>query len=295
MNELPLSIIVILYNMRREARRTLYSLSSRYQVDVSTDEYEVVVIDNGSSAPLSASEVKGFGSNFRYMYFDTDAVTPVDAVNAGARISNGQYIGVLIDGARMATPGLISNSIRGLQLFPEPFIYALSWHLGPDIQSASMCNGYNQAEEDRILQELNWEDNGYRLFEVSTIAPSSHYGYLGGVPHECSWIATRLSSFLSLGGYDPRFRSPGGGFANHDFRNRVMGLSGVTPVQILGEGVFHQFHGGVCTNVKIEDIPLNEFAKEFEEIYGRPLQKALAPDPYLIGAITPEARRFMSG
>ncbi len=193
----------------------------------------------------------------------------------------------------MATPGMVSNSLKGLQLFPEPFVYSLSWHLGPDIQSASMLNGYNQAEEDRMLQKIEWKENGYRLFEVSTIAPSSRKGFFGGLPHECSWLAMRRASFLAIGGFEPRFRCPGGGFVNHDFRDRVMGISGIRPVLLLGEGVFHQFHGGVCTNVKIEDIPLPQFAKEYEEIRGARLRKTWAPAPFYIGTLTHASQRFL--
>jgi hypothetical protein len=33
--------------MDREARRTLYSLSTRYQREVNERDYEVIVVDNG--------------------------------------------------------------------------------------------------------------------------------------------------------------------------------------------------------------------------------------------------------
>jgi len=293
MTRKQLSIVVIFHNMRREARRTLYSLSSRYQIDVTDDDYEVIAIDNGSSAPLDKKDVRAFGPNFRYVFFSTDSPSPVNAVNAGASITKAENIAVIVDGARMATPGIVSNSLKGLQIFPVPFVYSLSWHLGPDIQSASMLNGYNQVEEDRILQETKWKENGYRLFEISTIAPSSEKCFLGGLPHECSWLAMRRTSFLTLGGFEPLFRCPGGGYVNHDFRDRAMGLPGIRPVLLLGEGVFHQFHGGVCTNVKIEDKPTLQFAKEYEEIRGTRLRKARAYEPFYIGALTPAAQRFL--
>ena len=58
-----LSIIVIFFDMRREASRTLYSLSDIYQRGISASDYEVIAIDNASSRPLTPSEVLGFGSN----------------------------------------------------------------------------------------------------------------------------------------------------------------------------------------------------------------------------------------
>ena len=47
-----LSIVLIAYNMQREAPRTMRSLSTAMQRDVKHGDYEVVVVDNGSSVPL---------------------------------------------------------------------------------------------------------------------------------------------------------------------------------------------------------------------------------------------------
>ena len=65
-----LSVVVIFYNMRREAARTLYTLSSSYQTILTGSDYEVIAIDNGSSCPLSEEEVSAFGLNFQYHYLE---------------------------------------------------------------------------------------------------------------------------------------------------------------------------------------------------------------------------------
>ena len=75
------SIIVVVFNMRREAAKTLFSLSAVYQEGVQPAEYEVIVVENGSSEPLSKEFVTSFGSNFRYYYLDTDSKSPVGAAN----------------------------------------------------------------------------------------------------------------------------------------------------------------------------------------------------------------------
>jgi hypothetical protein len=89
--------------MRREARRTLHSLSAAYQTGVDSSEYEVIAIDNGSALPLSEQEVQNHGPNFQYHFFSTDSVSPVDAVNAGVKMATGEYISVIVDGARGGT------------------------------------------------------------------------------------------------------------------------------------------------------------------------------------------------
>jgi hypothetical protein len=60
-----ISVVVAAFNMRRELPRTLESLTPGYQRGVTGDEYEVIVVDNGSRLPLSAREVAAFGPNFR--------------------------------------------------------------------------------------------------------------------------------------------------------------------------------------------------------------------------------------
>ena len=41
---------------------------------------------------------------------------------------------------------------------------------------------------------------------------------------------------------------PGGGYVNLDFFERVANAPGVNLVTLLGEGSFHQVHGGTTTN-----------------------------------------------
>ncbi|HAU37823.1 MAG TPA: hypothetical protein DCX07_08915 [Phycisphaerales bacterium] len=50
-----LSIVVTVYNMRREAPRTLRSLTPEYQ-GVDAETYEVIVVENGSSEPYETVE-----------------------------------------------------------------------------------------------------------------------------------------------------------------------------------------------------------------------------------------------
>ena len=51
-----------------------------------------------------------------------------------------------------------------------------------------------------------------------------------------------------LEGLDERFSLPGGGLVNHDLYQRACRLPGAELVVILGEGTFHQVHGGAATS-----------------------------------------------
>jgi len=285
-----LSIIIIFFNMRREAARTLYSLSHKYQRGVSMDDYEVIAIDNASTQPLSATEITAFGENFTYYFHPTDSVSPVRAINFGADLAHGEALAVIVDGARMASPGLVRQSLNAWSLAKEPFICARAWHLGPDVQKFSIQRGYNQAVEDALLNKIDWMSNGYRLFEISTIAPSSRGGFLGPFPSECSWFVISRSTFLSMGGFDSRFEAPGGGLCNHEFRDRAVSWSGIQPILLLGEGLFHQVHGGVATNAHPDRHPLKEFALEYEALYGKRHRSEPVPDPLYYGSMSDSAR-----
>lgn len=287
-----LSIIVIFHNMRREADRTLFSLSTNYQIDLTRDDYEVIVIDNGSDLPLSAVRVQEFGSNFKYHFFTTESVSPVDAINFGVDNASGKFVAVIVDGARMVTPGLVSESLRALRLFANPFVCALAWHLGPDVQNRSISEGYDQKREDQLLDSIDWMNSGYRLFEISTLAQSSKNGFLGGMPSECSWLAMPRSNFVKMGGFDKRFQSPGGGLVNHDFLYRILSRPETHPVVLLGEGSFHQIHGGVASNAPHDKHPLEIFKAEYVHIHGK-FDLKINSTPYYLGQMPDAARKFI--
>lgn len=288
-----LSVVIIFHNMRREAERTLYSFSTAYQRGITAAEYEVIAIDNNSSTPLDRASVERFGPNFSYHFHETESVSPVDAMNSGARMTRGDELAVVVDGARMASPGLLAQSLAARRLGPSTFVCALSWHLGPDIQPKSTQAGYDQAAEDALLAEADWQQDGYRLFDIATLAPSSGTGFFGDFPLECSWFCLSRERFLALGGFNPAFRTPGGGLCNHDFRNRVVQAPGIVPVKLLGEGVFHQVHGGIATNAPPDKRPLRAYHAEYEGINGVRFAPIPVPAPLYLGTLPPQARRFL--
>ena len=63
-----LSVIVVLHNMQREAPRTLYSLSVKYQENINIKDYEVLVFDSSSNFPVDANWVESLQSNFKYYF-----------------------------------------------------------------------------------------------------------------------------------------------------------------------------------------------------------------------------------
>lgn len=124
-----LSIVVICFNMQREAPRTLYSLSPSYQENVSAQDYQIIVLDNGSPMPLNKDSIEQIAPNIEYHYFDTQSQSPAAAINFGASIATGRYIGFIVDGARMVTPNTINYCLMACRSAQNPYVTSLAWHL----------------------------------------------------------------------------------------------------------------------------------------------------------------------
>lgn len=274
LNDERLSIIVVCYNMARELPRTLETLSVRMQREMTEDSYEVLVVDNGSSRPADSRACLELVANCRMLSTPQPNASPGRAIEFGVLNARYPNLGILIDGARMASPGLLAQARRALRLSEYAVVGTVGFHLGPKVQMKSVLEGYDQAAEDRLLDSLDWRADGYRLFDISCLAGSSAKGWFH-LPSETNALFIRRSHFRRLGGYDTRFLSPGGGLINHDFWNRACADPGSEIILLLGEGTFHQVHGGVATNAR--ESPWDAFVAEYEVVTGQPYRHAKAP------------------
>ena len=92
-----ISFVVIVYKMPDQAEKTLYSLSTAYQRGVSEADYEVIVVENASSAVLGEQRACQYAGNVRYFYREETLPTPVPAVNFGASEASGSHITIMVD------------------------------------------------------------------------------------------------------------------------------------------------------------------------------------------------------
>ena len=262
-----LSVVVISHNMLRELPRTLESLSVACQKGIDRDDYEVVLIDNGSRHPPDQADFAALDLNLTVLGSDVVSPSPVAAINQGLRRARGEVIGVWIDGARMASPGLLANACSALRVSDQAFVGSRGRYLGFDSQSRSIRRGYSQTVEDQLLARSGWRENGYRLFEVSVFDESSGPTWFDPVAESNSLFMPR-SLWQELGGYDPRFEGPGGGLVNLDTWTRACDLPGTLPIVLLGEATFHQMHGGVMTNSRRQRQMFAELNREYRAIRG---------------------------
>ena len=283
--------------MRREAVRTLRSLTRSYQRNVEDLDYEVLVIDNGSDPDqrLPGELVASFGPEFRLFAPGIDAHrSPTGALNAGIAAARGEAVALMIDGAHVLTPGVLYFGMKALTTYAPAVVATQQWYVGPGQQGDAGQAGYDQSVEDRLFDAIEWPVDGYRLFEIGHFIGERDW-FDGIVESNCLFVPRKLLE--QIGGFDESFAMPGGGYANLDLLERLALSPGVTVASILGEGTFHQFHGGTTTNVT-DEIERRErvvsYREHFQALRGRALIGLDRPVHYVGAMATKAARRTRS-
>ncbi len=296
-DHIDLTVIVILYNMKREAARTLTSLTRAYQRGMDDLGYEVIVIDNGSAPDqkLTAEGVASYGPEFRLVDMGPDAPrSPTPAMNLGLRLSRGDVVAFMVDGAHVLTPGVISTALKGMDAHEPAVVAVQQWYVGPGQQSDAGVIGYDQEREDLLFQAIRWPRDGYRLFEIGHFIGDRDW-FDAVLESNCIFAPRAL--YEQVGGVDDSFDMPSGGYVNLELWERLHAHPGVTPVTLLGEGTFHQFHGGITTNVQSEAerrSRIQAFRSHYEAMRGRPLTGVTDPMQYVGAMETKAARRTRS-
>lgn len=283
-----LSVVVNMFNMRREAQRSLLSLSRGYQRDIGELDYEVIVIDNGSTELLSQDFVQRFGPEFRHVAFAAANPSPAAALNHGVSQARHENVMVMIDGAHILTPRIFDYATTLLAAQPNPFVAAIGLPLGP--RRKEDVATYDQAAEDRAVAAADWPAKPYSLFALPGTFGDKAMGWFGCL-YESACVTMRKQTYVALGGMDERFRSRGGGLVNLDFFNRVIARNDVQYTVLLGEATFHQYHRGTASNADIQNHPWDEFNEEYARLRGQGHDR-IARRPNYFGQFTPESAQI---
>jgi hypothetical protein len=288
MLEPDLSVVVVTYQIDLEARRTLHSLGRGYQRGVLGIDYDVLVVDNGSPEPFSEAALATLDGTFRLHRIDPAPPSPAYAANLGVSMTAGRNVCVILDGARMVTPGVIAGGLQAASLYPRAIVTTMAWHLGPEHQSLSIPKGYDSKTEAALLAQIGWPADGYRLFEVSALAMANPGGFFGGINESCCLIVPR-ALWEEVGGFDETFDLPGGGFVSLDLFSRLLATPNSQLLVLLGEGSFHQVHGGASTGTGADPAAWHA---QYEALRGRPYRN---PEihPVYFGAMPGQSRSWL--
>lgn len=287
-----ISVLVIVFNMPRQAMNTLYSLSAKYQQNVATEDYEVIVVENRSANILDPEAVKSLVPNSRYYLRDESSSSPVHAINFGFQQCQAPMIGLMIDGARMLSPRVLEYALMAKRMDANALVAVPGYNLGPAEHQLAQQHQYDESTEIQQLEKIEWKNNGYRLFDISSIGGANPTGVINPLLESNCVFASR-SCFEKIGWADAEFTYPGGGSLNlHLFRS--LGMLPETPHYFVlpGEGSFHQLHGGVTTHHREDrEQLLKQFAKQINKRWG--VFSVLKREPILLGAVTAHAQKFL--
>lgn len=292
--KLHLSIVLIVYKMPDQAEKTLLSLSPSYQRGVKAGDYEVIVVENNSDRLLGAERATRHASNVRYFHRQETQRTPVHAINFGAAQARGSHVVIMIDGARMVSPGVVRQALEVFRMVPNAAVSAPGYHIGHKLQQVAVNEGYNEDVEAGLLQGIDWPKDGYKLFDIAVLSGSCQGGFFQP-NYESNFIGMSLKKWRALGGVNPRYDDFGGGNANLDLYKRLL-ESPDTPYYLLyAEGSFHQFHGGVTTGTLKDERA--RIYKQLDDqdiaIRGAANRKPPTVKPILFGSAHPSVYRFI--
>ena len=288
-----LSIVVIVYKMPDQAEKTLYSLSPAYQQGVREQDYEVIVVENHSDRVLGSKRALQYASNVRYFHRQETLRSPVNAINFGAAKARGRYVAIMIDGARMLSPGIVNLALAAFRADPQAAVSAPGYHIGHKLQQIAVNEGYNEEAEAELLKSISWPQDGYRLFDIAVLSGSCQGGFFQP-NYESNFIAMPVKKWKALGGVDTRYNDFGGGNANLDLYKRLLEYPGTAFYVLFGEGSFHQFHGGVTTGTRKaeRDVIYKQLDDQDRSIRG---DNRTPPNvrPILFGTPHPNMYRFI--
>ena len=288
-----LTIAIACYQMREQIGNTLRSLLPPYQRDIADDPIDIVLVDNGSPQPLPPA-VYALSTNIFYKYIPpSDArPSPASALNAAVRQSRSSHLCLMIDGARLLSPGVISWGQRILDLAPGAMVEVRGWHLSPKPTDGNTEPEDIWRQEKAALDKIEWLQEGYRLFDIAVASAQTRGGFAGPTAESnCVFLSSSL--FDAIGGFDERYAAAGGGLMNVDFFARAAAKASAV-FTLLGEGTFHQTHGGAATSTPRPEMRklLDEWQQESDALSGPPRSQT-RPRTILAGHLPPQCVRWL--
>lgn len=289
------SFILIVYDMPRQAENTVRSLMTNYQRDVVAGDYELLIVENESANTMDPAFIASLPAHFSYHLRQETQPTPIHAINYGIDKAAGKNICVMIDGARVLSPGVVKNVLLGHRISDLAVVTVPGYHLGKELQQKAVGSGYNEDTERALMDAIRWPEDGYRLFDIACFSGSCAAGFY--LPHsESNCISLPRRMWRDLGGFDARFDARGGGVVNLDTFKRACEYPGAVHVFLHGEGTFHQFHGGVTTggeDAETRQRFIDRIMDQYEEIRGARYQSPVT-EPVYLGELSDPAQRFVA-
>ena len=220
---IDLSVVVVFYNMRREAARTLHSLSRAYQQGIDDLDYEVIVVENGSHADQRLGEE--FVRELR-------AGVPLHRPRRGRHAVAGRRaeprhrapaaarrLALMIDGAHVLTPGVLQlRHGRAADATNRRSSRPSSGTSARASRATRSTTATTRSTRTSCSGTIDWPRDGYRLFEIGHFIGDRDW-FDGVWESNCLFVPATLLE--QVGGFDESFSMPGGGYANLELYERL--------------------------------------------------------------------------
>lgn len=280
-----ITFVVVAYNIDPQIHNTILSCSPSYQ-RCDEAEIEIIIIDNGSDIPLNLDDFKEYPSVSKVIRVDGSA-SPVKGLNIGIGKARFDVVGLMIDGAHIITPNIVNHTKEIIAMFPRPVISVPQYTLGEISQNLDLSQLDSKVldEQKELLSQSNWPEDGYGLFNVSVrVGEHPDKDWLKHIESNC--LITTKDVLEKNSVLNEKFDEAGGGFANLEIYERLINTPENEYVLLLGEGTFHQFHGGITTNASVSDRQekVNCYREKYKEITGNDL-RLVTRRPFVYGRV----------
>lgn len=264
---MKLSIVIGAYELKHQIKKTIVSVLGAIR-EASIKDVEVVIADNSkrNNVRNALEEAK---ERVTVVECGMDDAPIHAAINKVAENTTGEYLCIMIDGARIWSPGVVRKWERIKST--NTVVHVPNYQLGKSHQMYKEQTGYNHEAEERILETIGWPIIKTRqLIEHSWC--EVHAG-CGPKIFESNCLFVSRTLWDAVGGFDTAFRRKDGGFASADLLNRLITEGGNLRI-ISTEGTFHQLHdGSTTTNPDQTRRAVKEMTIEYKGIRGTRIRR----------------------
>lgn len=232
-----LSVVMLVQGTPRQSENAIFSLSAAYQRNVREQDYEIVVVETRSNEMLGRGRVEKIASNVRYFEHGHGGLGPNVPWKLGITKARAALVGVLLDGASVATPGVVEHALWASRI-GERALYAVpSHHLRPVTLPARGRKQEGDGANLALLESVDWRKWGYRLFEIA-IENEWPTGSPSDPIVDCSFLFCQRALWDEIAE-----RTANDGAEPFDELCRLEQTKLVVP---WSEGTFHQYHAGIA-------------------------------------------------
>ncbi len=165
------SIVIPTYNRPDRLHNCLTAIA---QLDYPTEQFEVVVVDDGSKMLLN-SVVEPFQSKLKLTLFRQENAGPASARNAGVAIAQGKYL-VFTDDDCAPTPNWLKTLEQQFQQTPEALVGGQTLNALPE----NLYSTTSQLLIDYLYEYYNQQAGGNFFASNNFALPSTLFHKIGG-------------------------------------------------------------------------------------------------------------------